>query len=158
MAWYLPKWYVGVHTRVENYHKDHTESMSITTEFRLEMDIAIFKATVVTKKWIFNWSSFGRLEKEKAFEKLETVAVWRALAFAWYEVKSWIASSEEMENFRENEKEVIKWYNDVEKNMENWKEMITDWKATPEWIIKKILWEWYKISSKNKDIILWLWK
>jgi len=97
--WYLPKDYVWVHTRVEKFHDEHTENMWINTEFKLDWNVAIFKATVVTKKWTFTWSSFWEVWKEKAFEKLETVAVWRALAFAWYEVKSWIASSEEMEEF-----------------------------------------------------------
>ena len=105
--WYLPDDYVWVHTRVENFHKEHEKNMSINTEFKLDWEIAIFKAVVITKKWTFSWSSFWKLWKEKAFEKLETVAVWRALAFAWYEVKSWIASNEEMQVFNQNEQETI---------------------------------------------------
>lgn len=101
MAWYLPKDYVAVSTRIEEYHKEHTEWMSINTTFELQWDIAIFKAVVITKKWTFTGSSFWRLGKEKAFEKLETVAVWRALAFAWYHTTSGIASREEMDNFEQ---------------------------------------------------------
>jgi len=99
MAGFLPKDYVWVHTRVEKFHADHDKDISIDTEFRLESGVAIFKATVKTKKWTFTWSSFWKTDKEKAFEKLETVAVGRALAFAWYEVKGWIASSEEIEEW-----------------------------------------------------------
>ena len=58
--------------------------MSIDTNYELQWEFVIFKATVITKKWTFTGSSFWRTAKEKAFEKLETVAVWRALAFAWY--------------------------------------------------------------------------
>lgn len=104
--WFIPKDYVGVHTRVENYHKDHKEKASILTEFRIDWKIVSFKATVETSKGIFNWSSFGTTDKEKAFEKLETVAIWRALAFAGYEIQSWIASNEEMQEW--NKKEVVK--------------------------------------------------
>lgn len=103
MAGYLPNDYVWVHTRVEKYHSEHDTDMNINTEFQLQGDVAIFKATVKTKKWEFTGSSFWKMWREKAFEKLETVAVGRALAFAGYEVKSWIASSEEMEEFVQKE-------------------------------------------------------
>ena len=116
--WFLPKDYVGVHTRVENFHKDHDNDMSIDTHFELQWEVAIFKAEVKTKKWTFTWSSFWKLWKEKAFEKLETVAVGRALAFAWYEVKNWIASREEVENFEKisqkvNKKELIEYIEEI---------------------------------------------
>lgn len=104
MGWFLPKDYVWVHTRIEKYHNDH-ETCGIETEFKIEWKIVIFKATVTTKKWKFTWSSFWEIGREKAFEKLETVAVWRALAFAWYEVKEWIASNEEMEIFQDKQQE-----------------------------------------------------
>lgn len=104
---FLPKDYVWVHTRIEKYHNDH-ENWGINTEFKIEWKIVIFKATVTTKKWTFTWSSFGEIWKEKAFEKLETVAVWRALAFAWYEVKEWIASNEEMEIFQDKQNKTEK--------------------------------------------------
>ena len=115
---FLPKDYVGVHTRVENYHKDHKDKASILTEFTITWNIVSFRAVVVTNKWSFSWSSFGTADKEKAFEKLETVAVGRALAFAWYEIKSGIASSEEMQEFAKKDTnqadEVEKeWFNDV---------------------------------------------
>ena len=124
--WFLPKDYVGVHTRVESFHKEHKEWMSINTEFKLQDNVAIFKATVTTKKWTFTWSSFWEVWKEKAFEKLETVAVGRALAFAWYEVKSWIASRDEMEVFESNKKpkekhNCLKCNKDVEVEPFNWK-------------------------------------
>ena len=116
---YLTKNYIGVHTKVENYHKEHKEKASILTEFKIDWKIVSFKATVETSKGIFNWSSFWTTDKEKAFEKLETVAVWRALAFAGYEIKSWIASQEEIEEFEKKEKSTQAddnkpWFNEKE--------------------------------------------
>lgn len=98
----LPKDYVSVATRVDQFHTDHKEGISIDTTFTLQGDVACFKATVTTKKGTFTWSSFGKLGREKAFEKLETVAVGRALAFAGYETRDGIASKEEMEVFDTN--------------------------------------------------------
>lgn len=151
--WFLPKDYVWVHTRVENYHKDHKEKASILTEFRIDWEIVSFKATVTTDKWVFNWSSFWTTDKEKAFEKLETVAVWRALAFAWYEIKSWIASSEEMENFEANKTDKI-WYNNFEKDKDTMIDKIVDWETTPEKIIKSIEDKGMTINNKVKESIL----
>lgn len=45
--------------------------------------------------------SIGKLSGDKAFEKLETIAVGRALALLGYMASGEIASSEEMESFRE---------------------------------------------------------
>jgi len=100
--WFLPKDYVWVHTRVEKAHDKHNKNLSIKTEFDIKENTVIFKAEVYIKDTdqTFNWSAFWEVWKEKAFEKLETVAVWRALAFAWFEVKDWIASWEEMQRFQ----------------------------------------------------------
>lgn len=99
---FLPKDYVSVATRVDQFHAEHEKDISIDTTFTLDWELACFKATVTTKKGTFTGSSFGRLGKEKAFEKLETVAVGRALAFAGYETRDGIASKEEMEVFDTN--------------------------------------------------------
>lgn len=119
--WYLPKDYISVHERVDKFHSDHDKDISIDTHFSLEWEVAIFKAQIKTKKWTFTWSSFWQLWKEKAFERLETVAVWRALAFAWYEVKWWIASNEEIQIFNNKEEEEKEWFNDS--NLESFKKV-----------------------------------
>lgn len=100
MANFIPKDYVPVHTRVQKMH-DENEQCSVQTQYTLlwDKDTVVFQATVITSKWSYNWTSFGSIEKDKALEKLETVAVWRALAFAWYEIQSWLASEDEMERF-----------------------------------------------------------
>lgn len=99
---FLPKDYVKVVKRLQEYHADHTEWMSINTSHEFQWEFVVFKAVVITKKWTFTGSSFWRTAKEKAFEKLETVAVWRALAFAWYSATDDIASQEEMEKYNED--------------------------------------------------------
>lgn len=114
---FLPKDYVKVVKRLQEYHAEHTEKMSIDTSFEINWDFVSFKATVVTKKWIFTGSSFGKTNKDKSFEKLETVAVWRALAFAWYSATDDIASQEEMDKYNEDTKMDTKFW-DILDSME----------------------------------------
>lgn len=103
--WFLPKDYVGVNVRIDQFHAKHSK-WSIETFFEINGDIVIFTAKV--SLWednrVFTGHSFWTVSKEKAFEKLETVSVWRALAFAWFETREWIASKEEMEVFADNQK------------------------------------------------------
>lgn len=96
---HIPKNYVSVSTRIEQFHTKY-ENGSIKTNFTFHEDIVSFTATVTpdiaNPERVFTGSSFGEPKKEKAFEKLETVAVGRALAFAGFEVEDGIASKEEM--------------------------------------------------------------
>jgi len=110
--WFLPKDYVWVDTRIDKAHEKHDKNLSIITEFDIKDKTVIFTAKVYIKDsdQTFTWHSFGEVWKEKAFEKLETVAVWRALAFAGFETRSGIASREEMEvwnNKQERQEEQI---------------------------------------------------
>lgn len=129
---YLPKDYVRVVKRLQEYHAEHTDTMSIDTNYELQWEFVIFKATVITKKWTFTGSSFWRTAKEKAFEKLETVAVWRALAFAWYSATEDIASQEEMEKYNENTKMETKLWDildsmEIEDDIEHVKTLFEQW-------------------------------
>ncbi len=131
--WFLPEDYVKVVKRLAEYHEEHTDKMSIDTTYELQWEFVIFKATVITKKWIFTGSSFWRTAKEKAFEKLETVAVWRALAFAWYSATDNIASQEEMDKYNENTKMDTKFWDiidsmEIEDDIENLKTLFDQWK------------------------------
>ncbi len=112
MGNFLPKDYVGVNVRIDQFHAKYPKG-SITTEFKLDGNVAIFIATVTDGEWkVFNGHSFGLLGREKAFEKLETVSVGRALAFMGFETKWGIASKEEMEEFEEKQAIVEKeWFN-----------------------------------------------
>lgn len=145
--WFLPKDYVWVHTRVEKLHAEHKENISIDTNFELQGEVAIFKAVVKTGKWHFSGSSFWKLWKEKAFEKLETVAVGRALAFAWYDVKSWIASREENEEWEKKEGEK-KFF-----NYEDLLEASEAWNTTIEDIQKIVEWDGFIVSANAKKAI-----
>lgn len=76
----------------------------ITAEPTFKDDTVYFKAIVFpdskNKDRFFNGHSFGSLKGEKALEKLETVAVGRALAFMGIGIVESIASSDEMANFQ----------------------------------------------------------
>lgn len=105
MANFLPKDYVSVATRVDQAHDKHKEKLSIETSFDIKDQTVIFSAKVTCGGQTFTGHSFGVVGREKAFEKLETVAVGRALAFAGFETRDGIASKEEMEVFEDNKKE-----------------------------------------------------
>jgi len=117
------KEYAPVSARVEQFHKDHSDG-SITTETTFSDGHVIVKATItfgnglqhgevikvpegstvvsdttlITKR-TFTGHAYGKVGTEKAFEKLETTAVGRALAFAGYLAGGEIASYDEMEAF-----------------------------------------------------------
>ena len=109
MAGFLPKDYVWVSVRIEHAHDKYKENLSIETEFDIKESTVIFTARVRIKNTdqTFIWHSFWEVGKEKAFEKLETVAVGRALAFAGFEVKAGIASREEMDVFNNKPRDLM---------------------------------------------------
>lgn len=98
------KQYAQVNERIKALHEDF-ENVSINTEFTMiwEKGYCNFKATVKVKKWetecSYTGNAFWSLQGVKAYEKLETIAVGRALAFAWYLADWEVASYEEVENF-----------------------------------------------------------
>lgn len=96
------KEYAQVKDRIAEAHKGNPK-MSISTHYDIlkqdEKSISfIFKATVTIEKWEYTWHSCQLVTTRKDFEKWETIAVWRALAFAWYLSDGEIASFEEVEN------------------------------------------------------------
>jgi hypothetical protein len=99
--------YVQVNERLLHFNEAY-ESGSINTEVTFSGNTVFFKATVTPSidapTRIFVGHSFGELGKEKAFEKLETVAVGRALAFMGIGIVEGIASADEMNKFYTNEK------------------------------------------------------
>lgn len=96
--------YAKVSSRVGEFHKLY-KTPAITTTFEFKEGVAIFKATVtpdVNKpERQFTGTSLGKAGAVKAFEKLETIAVGRALAFAGLLSDGEIASSEEMQSYAE---------------------------------------------------------
>lgn len=99
------KEYAQVKDRILEFRKD-TVRGSITTEVDFKDGLAIMKAIVV--KDLSDEASpratgqaFGKVGGQKEFEKLETIAVGRALAFLGYAADGAVASSEEMEDFQD---------------------------------------------------------
>ena len=97
------KQYAQVKDRIAKIHKDY-KNVSINTEVQWIWDKwwVQVKATITIKdEWerTFTAHSFGMYKSNKDFEKLETIAVWRALAFAWFLADGEVASYEEMEDF-----------------------------------------------------------
>lgn len=101
--------YAKVSERVKAFHGDHT-SGSIRTEHEFIGDAVMFKARVIPDvsngESYFTGSSFGKFAGLKGIEKLETVAVGRALAMAGYLSEGEIASEEEMEVHYDNLPEI----------------------------------------------------
>jgi hypothetical protein len=96
------KKYSPVSARVEQFHKDHADGQ-IRTRYEFKEGYVIFRATVSYGERKFNGHAFGKVGTEKAFEKLESVAVGRALAFAGYLAGGEIASYDEIETFNGNQ-------------------------------------------------------
>lgn len=92
------KEYTPVSARVEQFHKDHQDG-SIQTMQEFKEGYVIFSATVTFGDRTFTGHAFGKVSAEKAFEKIETTAVGRALAFAGYLAGGEIASYDEMQEF-----------------------------------------------------------
>jgi hypothetical protein len=93
--------YAKVSDRVAEFNK--AGKGSIKTEYFLQSPIVIFRATVIPDvdkpEHFFTGTSFGKIGDDKALEKIETLAVGRALAFAGYLSTGEIASYEEMERY-----------------------------------------------------------
>jgi hypothetical protein len=90
--------YAKVSTRVAEFHKDH-ETCQVDTSCDFKEGFVLFTVTVTTKKGTFTGHSMGKASgKNKEFEKQETIALGRALAFAGYLASGEIATYEEMQD------------------------------------------------------------
>lgn len=106
------KEYAPVSARIEQFHTDHKDG-SVMTSYEFQEGYVIFTATVtfghddmeISNCREFTGHAFGKVGQEKAFEKIETTAVGRALAFAGYLAGGEIASFDEVKNFVEREED-----------------------------------------------------
>lgn len=96
------KAYAPVGERIKAFHEKYQQNTSIETNVEFKEGWAYVKAVIKFDNKTFNGHSFGKLTAEKALEKLETVAVGRALAFSGFAPDGTIASYEEMEKFDGN--------------------------------------------------------
>lgn len=96
--------YAQVKDRVQLFRKENPKGLIDTNATYSPDGTVIVKATVTKDSSVEGSPSasgqgFGKVENQKAFEKLETVAVGRALAFLGYGADGEIASADEMEEF-----------------------------------------------------------
>lgn len=104
--------YAKVNERVKAMRTDFPNALIETTPTFGSGDL-MFKARILKDKSDPNsaeatghsYKTLSDKEKEKYFEKQETIAVGRALAFMGYAPDGEIASSEEMEEFLEHQEE-----------------------------------------------------
>jgi len=88
--------YAKVASRSAEFHRDN-ETCSVETSCEFKEGYVLFSATVTTKKGVFTGHSLAKIgNQQKQFEKQETIAVGRALAFAGYLSSGDIACQEEM--------------------------------------------------------------
>jgi len=88
--------YAKVVSRCTEFHKDN-DKCCIETTCEFKEGFVLFSAKVTTKKGTFTGHSMDKVSgRQKQFEKQETIAVGRALAFAGYLATGEIACAEEM--------------------------------------------------------------
>jgi len=102
--------YAKVKDRVKKFREETTKGSIDTDQMQLADGTMVLKAIVIvdmsdegSKR--ATGQAFGKVGGQKAFEKLETIAVGRALAFLGYLADGEIASSEEMEDFEAHKME-----------------------------------------------------
>lgn len=105
------KEYAQVKDRLQEFRKENPNGLIETKPEFLDETI-VFKARIVKDKSKIESAeatghSMGKNNGSKAFEKLETIAVGRALALLGYGSDGEIASSDEMEEFLAHKKEKI---------------------------------------------------
>lgn len=90
--------YAKVSARSAEFHRDN-EACSVETTCDFKDGFVMFSAKVTTKKGTFTGHSMDKVSgRQKQFEKQETIAVGRALAFAGYLASGDIACAEEMDD------------------------------------------------------------
>lgn len=103
------KEYAPVKERIKAFHEDNANGAIETTWFTAfegqNRSIISFKAivkpNVENENRVFTGHALGKVSSEKAFEKLETIAVGRALANCGYLADGDVASADEMERYYE---------------------------------------------------------
>ena len=97
--------YAKVPTRLKEF-RERNPRASVETEPTITGEMVVFKTTIIADKADKNSAtstghSYGKLTGDKAFERLETVSVGRALSLLGYLNNGEVASTEEMQEFEE---------------------------------------------------------
>ena len=100
--------YAKVSERVKIFRSENPRG-DIKTEPIFQGENIVFKTQIIRDKAMPNSASatghaIGKLGQQKAFEKLETISVGRALALLGYSADGEIASAEEMQEFEAHRK------------------------------------------------------
>lgn len=99
------KEYASVAERVKAFREENPKG-KIETSFTALGERIVLKAEITKEDGSFaSGQALGETKGAKAFEKLESIAVGRALAFLGYLASGEIASSDEMEEFFEYKNE-----------------------------------------------------
>jgi len=102
--------YAKVPARLKKFHELYKNG-KIETEYNLTEAMICFKTKITpdteNPERFFTGHSLGKLEKAKAFEKLETISVGRALAFLGLLADGDIASYEEMQEYRKDNEDKV---------------------------------------------------
>lgn len=119
--------YAQVKDRLAEFRSKCPQGLVETTPLPQPDGSLMFKARIVVDKSNpasaeatgHSYSKADKVEQEKGFEKLETIAVGRALALLGYASDGEIASSEEMEEFmahqqQKREKAIANWTEQLE--------------------------------------------
>lgn len=97
------KQYVQVKDRVSYFNETYKDGSIVTEVVHSSTGMVTFKATITPDlakaSRFFTGHSFGTVDEVKAFEKLESVAVGRALAMMGIGIIDSIASAEETDRF-----------------------------------------------------------
>jgi hypothetical protein len=135
------KEYAKVKDRLQEFRTAHTRARIETIPTFQEDGVIVFKCTILSDKADQNSAeatghAFGNISKgEKSFEKLETIAVGRALALLGYASDGEIASSEEMEEFEKHkadkQKEMILDATEKLTNTKNLAQLKKVWASLP---------------------------
>lgn len=102
--------YATVPTRLKQFREDNPRSSVITKPAFQENGSVVFTATIIKDKADEHSAeatghSYGEINSDKAFEKLETIATGRALALLGYLNNGQVATTEEMEEFTQYKQE-----------------------------------------------------
>lgn len=131
--------YAKVPARLKAFREKNPRA-KVSTEPKYQEDgSCIFQATILSDKADINSAeatgtarySAEEMKKIKAFEKLETISVGRALSLLGYMADGEIASSEEMEEFEDYKAlkhfEKLEEYKELLESSQNLEELKTNW-------------------------------
>lgn len=106
------------------------------------------------------WSNNKNFDLWDAYKWATTDAITKIASWIWIwadvfkGLQKWWSTPKTNTTENSKPKEEVKWYNDVDKNIDKWVDMIADWTTTPKAIIDKIEAQGFKLSAKNKEQIM----